>query len=63
MWIERQIINRITRCVRSRPAVLLTGARQAGKFESAGTQIMDTMIEAIGGMLRAPVYAAAAIPI
>jgi uncharacterized protein len=31
MWIERQIRDRVNRSVRSRPAILLTGARQTGK--------------------------------
>jgi len=31
MWIERQITDQVNRCVRSRPAILLTGARQTGK--------------------------------
>ncbi len=31
MWIERKIKDRIFRSVRSRPVVLLTGARQTGK--------------------------------
>lgn len=31
MWIERQIMDRVNRCIRSRPAILLTGARQTGK--------------------------------
>jgi predicted AAA+ superfamily ATPase len=42
MWIDRQIKDRVNRCVQSRPAVLLTGARQTGKSTLLQHMFPDT---------------------
>ncbi len=42
MWIDRQIKDQVNRCVQSRPAVLLTGARQTGKSTLLQHMFPDT---------------------
>ncbi len=42
MWIERQIKDRVNRCVQSRPAILVTGARQTGKSTLLQHMFPDT---------------------
>jgi uncharacterized protein len=42
MWIERQIKDRVNRCVQSRPSILVTGARQTGKSTLLQHMFPDT---------------------